>query len=107
MGPRLIASLHHGGRFVGHFLGENDSWTERFAMTFCSASNVVDRLGRDSSWKSSRNWNGTHIGSPKPWHGIEVVALKNIYFSIGSISCVDGRAGVCLFRNTRQSNCRL
>lgn len=78
MWDAIIKSLIPGGRFAGHFFGNDDSWSGNPDMTFLNAD-VLHSLFSGFAIEAFQEVNKpgkTVSGSEKHWHVFHVVAKK-------------------------------
>ncbi len=75
---RIVATIRTGGRFAGHFFGQQDSWASNSHMTFIEMAQLKKMLsGFNIEYLEETNKEGkTLSGSIKHWHVFHVVAAK-------------------------------
>lgn len=73
----VVASIHSGGRFSGHFFGIHDEWAKTTPLVFHSSRQVKALLRNFKlEYFLEKEWQGRTASQSKYWHVFSVVARK-------------------------------
>lgn len=75
---RIVAAVHHAGRFAGHFFGLHDSWASSQDMTFLTDTQIAKLFATFEleHFQEHENDGSTATGESKHWHVYSIVARK-------------------------------